>query len=1096
MAKDLIYYFDNDLVRHELGEIQSEFNQSFVIDGTKDSAKVEVYSFDKEEIMPYTIIYHSATNTWWIVSHDKVERYNNENGTFVYIHSLELYGAIELLNARDLNDCGFSAYRYTIRQFFDRLLQFSTFEFKNNYNFSERTEDYNLSLDQEVGYLKTFQNYTLLSAIREFLDGYNSSAKLYFIQTYQNGVYKITGATFDIIPKTGLPNVEYLTESFFNDSRETKTIDKNSYGTTVISNAENTASTNSKTYPAIGFARLSSNSYLVNNANGIVRLPSNVSQANWIQIIFPVRLVFRIDDGTGHEILKTLVLFVYDYNVIRNTIITFVEREFAGQMGYNQPFVRYVDEYARKAIKAMTSTLHNISNYNPLLNTFVPPNDGNNYRLAINIGGNPNYFCWFTNNEVANGVGPNNYCIQWKRGDPNIYNFNMFSTADHITKLGSYYYTDYHSNNLTLFYFEDHIGTHSVSLSSLEDVVSLLPEYLAFRINYVPMANLKIKIDNSGTSRNSQLYNQIGKMSDGFALSKQLLSYSKTIESDNITKFKTFYDKDSIPEVGQTVFINNDYYVINNVSKTFYQNEQNQNATTIGYFVDCEFTMSKQVAVKSLFTNPNSIIRDYGIPQEHNINRPQIYRDFYELDLVADTKATTNWYMPFERMVNFNYEPVNYADHKVLIKVWWTDEESGTPVQRTYYYQLDTTTYMLKKTYYEVMNIIDNNIIGYDFQNAQTGFDISRIFTTDYVGINTPISYVRGDGFIEGIELAFIDSQKVNELYTSYAVRYGGANSYTVELLIPARVFIDQLLYEPTIYDYPNSDFDATITNLPNDSIDLTSYFTNAHIPTTNFNNFYNFRILNVGTGEYLDPSTYTYKRKTATLRLEINTEEPMEGTFEVMWDFYRTYPVQGAVRSADFVITEPNYNKDPIEVPVFEYSCQVDDTPNVLIGENIMLNQESDLFYAYVFEFVDKNIVNELNWLNYSDSENLTPQGQWNPTTQVKSVLIQNAASFRVENGKLYITLNNSKEVNFDTKEEETTGYAIDFNTNKDLMIYRYAIQKDLFDTNQSQGTTVDLSDNRKDLLFIVRNLNNATIDDSGEQEELELAINYYKVE
>ena len=46
MAKDLIYYYDKDtFIKHELGEIQTAFNQNFVIDGSKDSTKVIVFSF-------------------------------------------------------------------------------------------------------------------------------------------------------------------------------------------------------------------------------------------------------------------------------------------------------------------------------------------------------------------------------------------------------------------------------------------------------------------------------------------------------------------------------------------------------------------------------------------------------------------------------------------------------------------------------------------------------------------------------------------------------------------------------------------------------------------------------------------------------------------------------------------------------------------------------------------------------------------------------------------------------------------------------------------------------------------------------------------
>ena len=42
MARDIMYYFDkkSPYSRHELGEIQTDFNMGNTIDGTKDSLQV------------------------------------------------------------------------------------------------------------------------------------------------------------------------------------------------------------------------------------------------------------------------------------------------------------------------------------------------------------------------------------------------------------------------------------------------------------------------------------------------------------------------------------------------------------------------------------------------------------------------------------------------------------------------------------------------------------------------------------------------------------------------------------------------------------------------------------------------------------------------------------------------------------------------------------------------------------------------------------------------------------------------------------------------------------------------------------------------
>ena len=92
MARDIVYYFDKEThERNELGEIQTNFNQTYSLDGTSDSAKVIVFGYVKNAIIPNTIIYHPSTNSWWVVSHDQVDRYPNESG-FYYKHSLTLNG--------------------------------------------------------------------------------------------------------------------------------------------------------------------------------------------------------------------------------------------------------------------------------------------------------------------------------------------------------------------------------------------------------------------------------------------------------------------------------------------------------------------------------------------------------------------------------------------------------------------------------------------------------------------------------------------------------------------------------------------------------------------------------------------------------------------------------------------------------------------------------------------------------------------------------------------------------------------------------------------------------------------------------------------
>ena len=279
----------------QLGEEQfgqEGINFGFTLDGTKDSCKFEVYSYRKESVKPFSVVCHHETSSWWIVSKDKVERFTNEQG-WIYKHSLQCIGAIELLNARDLTNCAFNQGKYTIQEYVERLFELSNFEFKS----PDIIHNNNIDIHQLVDYIKTFENYTLLSALREFFDGYNCSLRLEFIRnlTYN----QITGVNLVITPKTGDMSLQVLDiDNDFNNVQEQRNMDKSSYGTIVVSNVDNAVSSKTKTYPNVGGARLTSNDYNISPDNAIIKLPSNAFMVEEIDMCMQFGLVLQLWNGS------------------------------------------------------------------------------------------------------------------------------------------------------------------------------------------------------------------------------------------------------------------------------------------------------------------------------------------------------------------------------------------------------------------------------------------------------------------------------------------------------------------------------------------------------------------------------------------------------------------------------------------------------------------------------------------------------------------------------------------------------------------------------------------------------------------------------
>ena len=1132
--QDKVYYFTKDTFKKVLyGEVQKGFNLSFVIDGTKDSAKLIVFSYDETEIEPMTIVYHEKTSTWWVVSHDKVERYANEIG-FLYKHNVQLLGAIELLNARDLTDCGYNQDKYDIGSFISRLCKLSTWEFAHDNRLSVEIESNSLDITINVDYMKTFENYTLLSALREFLGGYNSDVKLLFdtetdFEKWGDNDEHIYNATIQIIPKTGYVNETPIDENIFSEVKETKTMDKNSFGTTVISNAENVISSKTKTFPNTGAIRLSGSEYEITANNAFLRMPSNIFKVNWLRVFYPITIRVKWDMRTAGSstivsYTNTYKLYGFDSDSLNSTFDKIVSDAYENMnvspfyaSGFNQLKEHYYankDNILKPIILGGRTTLYSGWQCNPVDGTLhAPTNNPDFYWSAIFRHYSDPIVNFDTEWVIADKVEKNNLpspqrCICYERGKNIIENFEILGAVGSnydYSYIRGFQYTDLRDSNYNPVgtdQFRDYYNdSFFISLSQFSLVISiqgLSYEHINigntyYQVNYIPMSDLKIKYDNSGERNDTQIYNQNGKLNDSVALSKLLLSYSKEIESDTITKYANFYKFSDVPQVGQMVLIGNELYVINNVSLDFYENEEIDNSD---YYIVGEFTMSKKTAVKSLLTNPNSNIRDYGIPQNNNVVRKQLYRDFYELGHTLDTNASNDYYLPLNKIMNVSNRYQDYQEHIAVIKLGYSDLVQG---KENWYYQLDTTTYILKKAIYEVVNFNDNNIIGYCSQNTLSEFDITRLFTGLIDVKNTPISYTDDNGEVESFDIAFCTNEQLTKVYSNYKKAKGYGSS--TKPIFNYSIFIDGDIYNGGDYgqsysyigvinsgtlgvDQFNSatfeitqyldGFTGSETDISIDGLSVYDAFYDREIPSSEYS--YSFSKSISGDRYYINMTinpTSTY----LTPQVQLNITNVLRGGFS------------GAIVNNDFIISESNYEKDALEVPFFEYSCQIDDSSDVIIGDNVLDTKDNGLVYMYSYVLVPKNQVNENNFYRYV----VEPSGHFDDFNHF-IITVPNAISMEYDNNNLKIKVrsNDTYDVISDTYTQGTiqplVGAFLNQLKTNDIMIVRHKVNKDTKYSGEPNDYTVHPIN---DLMFILRNTNNATFNSF----DISLTINHYRI-
>lgn len=1012
MEHDRLYFWDyigSKGTKNLLGEIQTNFNMGLSIDGSKDTCKVECFSFDYDSpIKPYSVVLHENTNTWWIVSKDKVERLPNESG-FLYKHSIQLEGAIELLNARDLTDCGFYQNMYTIDEFTKRLFNLSTFEFGGNISINYGN---NIDPNKVVDYIKSFENYTLLSALREFFDGYNLAVKLSFGETSE----KLSSAILTIVSKTGNADFTPLSmEANMNDVKGIANMSKGSYGNSVVSNAENVTFTKSKIYPNLGYARLGSEDFYIKPENGnvVFRLPSRVNSVEWVEIApNTMKIGILIHYGSAQDDRFTKEFDLSDqvdyanaidyarYELTHNT--TGVDPAIWDRLQerinslFNDAYWNALasNDTREKALQENALRFYDTNEYDPIKNEFISDKPINIFHSGLNYTHGHDKPWVLANKSIRDGVQEPESVMYWERGSNLIKGFNFFKWHETLVDNKQVETQDTFGYELMRFDWSvtgnDNDGivqvfvSHELSVpmgilyQKNKMVLSALNSML--RCKYMPMSNIKIKYDNSATGNDSKLYNQNGKYTDITALSRSILSYKNEIESDTITRYAVGYDIDEMPKVGEIYIKGNTPYIVGNASYDFNQNEE-------CYFITAEYTLSKKIAVKTALTNPNTNIRDYGIPQKYNVARKQLYRDFYELSKTLDQNQDISYYLTLDKVVNLTHLPSSLESHTALIKCQYDhacggggSAYDGSVVQpRTEWcFQVDSIVTYLKKSVCEVIDFQDNNTIGYDSQNITCGFDIRRIFEMVVVGtanidaVNTPITYTDEKGKVMGITLSMMNNTKLKKVWDAYKEEYEQIHG----------TIYDKSLYNRCVF-----------------------------IPT-----------------ELFDMS----------------------------------------VSGADYLITDFSYKKDPIEVPVFEYCCQVDDTDDVIIGEEILTQREDDYVYLYEAILVPKGKVNNNNWLLYFESSNVQKYMQYitinNANKTDRKIAKLELASPTLMSLSLYDSVNINTE-NLTKTENNLVNISNFLDEDSDLMIVRYIVPKDYIVSN-SYITNV-----KYDLMMILRN-------------------------
>lgn len=832
MATSRVYYyrqFPENFVRTRFGDYQSGFNFNLVLDETKDSCKVTVLTMNDTILAPNTIVRLEGISTWWCVKKDTRNRLMNESG-YLYEHTLELQGAFEILNSRDLINCGFNVEHYTTHTFLERLVSLCDYEIPITFDYG------NVLSNKTVNFLKTFENYTPASAIKEFLNGYNCIPKMTFEQNSSN---QIIGAIIKIYSKSGLTETP-LSEDVFNDISAIDNIDRESYASKVTSNIQNCVARHSVKFPRMG------GTYLVGQ-NGQI----TYEKASMSKIILPSK-IYAVESITIYgSILISIGDNPLDKFVMTPDDLTRNGYKTRGAIynrllakGYSQnlanTFYSYWGSIFERLKPLGCQTLYNGGYYDAI--NGVPYG---NYLVIANRGSATDLKLYLNNERYAySNDGEYNWVISWKQGSNEI--VGLGEALEHAQKTPTNYFRSNFINDGTVISVEYEQEEFYIRVGANNDgnflnLIDYKEEtggggdiwfpHLLVSVNYVPMSDIKFKTDNSLVGNDTKLYNQNGKLVDSYAVSKLVNSYCKSIRDKDMVRFGTYYSISDIPKLGARV----GDYVINNISYDVYDNDNG------GFVYKCQFGLNLYSICKSTMINANTNIRDYDCPQTNNIKRIQTYRDYVEISYTRETSETT--YLNKSKIIHIGTDYIGINDDLVFV-MKATDnsfDNEGDSHSHNYYYHLDHISFDLSKQKKFVVDFADNNIIGYGNAFAYKPFAFSNLLDNARA-VTVPISYVSPNGEVSGLELlACLESE----------AEYNFGATYISE----------SVAIKNTIYN--------------------------------NFNDNYVLKI------------------------------------------------------------SEPNYNKDGLEIPVFEYSCEIGGDGNIEIADDFFEYGENyDGFVAIKFDF------------------------------------------------------------------------------------------------------------------------------------------------
>ena len=925
-------------------DILGTFNIEDNLNETPSNMKVKVITSNvyREEFQVNTIAYHEDTNSWWVIKSDE----SSYMTTGEYEHEIQLIEYLEFYAYRHLPNCAFAPNTYTLEQMLLRLFDIAKLSITVVYpNFLDK--------DKIMPFF-SFENFTVANAIKNIGRAINAIPKMSI---------NLTGfvPTLTFINRNGADNaIVNVLDTQFPIAYEKNMNSNDQFTTRSVSNITNAKSSSLVISPQKGGYKnisIESSTYVADTAK--IYLPSKIDSVKQLNIYPRVSLVYITFDGS---------------NLIYNAIYKgyFFDEAFWFQKFQQSLTTTNKIKLYDSTELTITSTIYNALNA-LTINDFPTAKEQSlvNSTDTINTAYNDTESPWFKNkmiikskfdfnlentSSIKNRISyfePNLNTIvmskQFREGlvMPNINNIQSSSDINPLYKIyrssSSIVY-----NSLYLVVDRDFAGLYNDKTFS--------PNILV-QVSYYPIADIKVSIDNDNDAQDEKFFNQSGKVIDAVSVSKLVTSHTNdSVEGTKIRNAR--YDKFPYQLFTGTFSFGGSTPPTGAVDGTYWFSSSNILRQRIsGSFVIVEFTFGTTTPVdgnQSSLRFVNTATQQLFISQLSILPLGQLVRDSNQLYVITQrsidgmVKNSNEYYnVIYTLSRNRIARSENIVADSSVISYKTPDDNL---IFRTQLYK-DYIELSLNNNNQEAPYLIMSKALVLSDTLAGTNFDYTVLAKNSYGTTPTIVRYVKNP--------TIFDLHKAKLMNVNW--QYNNIIDYRVE-----RNNSQNPIQTPILY-------------------------------TDNLGKATNFELLFCDTLQ-IEQANEDYNKPT-----EIDPLVPFGDLTQVPTSFYTDDVLldgRFSIRIQEDTSGGRPYQKDPFEIPVFEYMIQGNDDysnfGNIVIGNDLFTTFTGTIRYHYVVNNTTRFTAENANKL-YTDDEPLV-------STVRRVVFVRNIGTPHILDLDLYI--------------------------------------------------------------------------------------------